>query len=150
MEVGALLVVAGLALAAAAFIARPLVDRRASEPAEAERRLSALRAEQDQVLALLQELDMDYAMGKIEPAAYQADRAERLQRGAELLREIDELAVAVPIHRPVGTPVDDDLERRVARLRSQAAGFCGQCGSPLARGDKFCPRCGHPSPGSAA
>ncbi len=150
MEIGALLVVAGLALAAAAFIARPLIDRQAREPAEAERRLSALRAEQDQVLALLQELDMDFAMGKIEPAAYQADRAERLRRGAELLREIDGLAGAAPTRRPVGPPVGDDLERRVAQLRSQAAGFCGQCGSPLAVGDKFCPRCGHPSLGSAA
>lgn len=150
MDLAAVLVVFGLALLSAAFITRPLVERRAREPAEVERRLSALRAEQDQVLALLQELDMDYAMGKIEPADYQAERAERLRRGAGLLRQIDDLSGAgATVEEPARPVGDPDLEARVARLRAQAAGFCGQCGAPLTRDDRFCSRCGHPAPEAA-
>src|SRR3990170_7072953 len=91
MELAALLVVLGLAVVAAAYIVRPLREGTAREPDERERHLSELRAEQDQTLVLLHELDMDYAMGRVEPEDYQASRAARIRRGAALLREIDEL-----------------------------------------------------------
>lgn len=151
MELAALLVILALALVAAAFIGRPLREGSAREPDERERRLSALRAEQDQTLALLDELDMDYAMGRVEPEDYQASRAARIRRGAALLREIDELsAEAPPADVARGSPaMASDLEARVARLRAQAGGFCGNCGSPLVVGDLFCARCGHRVPGGS-
>ena len=148
MELAALLVILALAVIAAAYIVRPLREGSAREPDERERRLSALRAEEDQTLALLDELDMDYAMGRIEPEDYQASRAARISRGAALLREIDELSAgAPPADEARASPVvAPDLEARVAQLRARAGGFCGNCGGPLVLGDRFCSRCGHPAP----
>ena len=151
MELAALLVVLALALVAAAFIGRPLREGSAREPDERERRLSALRAEQDQTLALLDELDMDYTMGRIEPEDYQASRSARISRGAALLREIDELSAEAPLADATraSPAMASDLEARVAQLRARAGGFCSNCGSPLVLGDRFCSRCGHPAPGES-
>jgi hypothetical protein len=146
MELAPLLIVLALAAVTAAYIARPLVEGRSREPDARERRLSALRAEQDQVLSLLHELDMDFTMGKIEPQDYQDQRAARVSQGAALLREIDELRAAEPAGAamPSSAPADLDLEARVAQLRRQAAGFCSRCGNPLVLEDRFCSRCGQP------
>jgi hypothetical protein len=148
MNLAPLLVVLGLAALAVAYVARPLVEARSREPDARERRLSAVQAEQDQILALLNELDMDYAMGKIEPADYQAERAARVTQGADRLREIDALRAAAPVPGPASAvPTDDDLEARLAELRTRAGGFCGRCGNPLTLEDRFCSRCGQPVPG---
>ena len=148
MEPAALLVILGLAIVATAYIVRPLREGSAREPDARERRLSALRAEQDQTLSLLHELDMDYVMGKVTPEDYQVARAARMSRGAALLREIDELSEVAPgtAAPQVSVAMPLDIEARVAQLRAHAAGFCGNCGSPLALGDRFCSRCGHPVP----
>ncbi len=148
MELAPLLVVLGLAAVTVAYIARPLVEGRSREPDAGERRLSALRAEQDQLLDLLHELEMDYAMGKIEPEDFQAQRAARVHQGAALLRELDELRSAAPAAALPAALKDDDLERRVAQLRRTASGFCGRCGNPLVLEDLFCSRCGQPVPGA--
>lgn len=152
MDPAPLLVVVGLAVVTVAFIARPLVDGRSREPDARERRLSALRAEQDQTLALLHELDMDFAMGKIEPADYQAQRAALLRQGGEQLRAIDELQgpLPEPIVPRAAIAADGELEARIAQLRKQAAGFCSRCGNPLVIEDRFCARCGQPVPGPNA
>jgi hypothetical protein len=150
MELAPLLVVLGLVVVTAAYIARPLVEGSGHEPDARERRLSALRAEQDQILALIHELDMDYAMAKIDPADYQAQRSARVSHGAALLREIDELQATGPAAGvAASSPVDADLEERIARLRKQAGGFCGHCGNPLVVEDRFCSRCGQPVPGAS-
>ncbi len=148
MELAALLVILGLAIVVAAYIVRPLREGSAREPDARERRLSSLRAEQDQTLSLLHELEMDYAMGKITPEDYQTARAARISRGAALLREIDELSQQAPVAAvpQVSATSSLDVEVRVAQLRGRAAGFCGNCGSPLVLGDRFCSRCGHPVP----
>src|SRR3970040_341943 len=146
MERAPRLVVLGLAAVTVAYLARPLVEGRSREPDARERRLSALRAEQDQLLDLLHELEMDYAMGKIEPEDFQAQRAARVHQGAALLRELDELRSVAPAAVLPAALKDDDLERRVAQLRRTAGGVCGRCGNPLVLEDLFCSRCGQPVP----
>jgi hypothetical protein len=151
VELAPLLVVLGLAVVVLAFIARPLVEGRAHEPDARERRLSTLRADQDQTLALIHELDMDFAMGKIEPADYQVQRASRLSHGATLMREIEELEESAQQAPSVAQPpAKADLEEHVARLRTEAGGFCSRCGRPLVVQDRFCSRCGHPVAGAGA
>jgi len=151
MDLAALLVVLGMAILTVAYVGRPLIEGSHREPGARERRLSSLRAEYDQALSLLHELEMDFAMGKIEEADYLEQRATRLARGAAVLREIDELAAAAAQAGeslvPPSAPADGDLEARVAQLRERAGGFCGRCGQLLLLGDRFCSRCGHPVPG---
>ncbi|HSR47385.1 MAG TPA: zinc ribbon domain-containing protein [Anaerolineales bacterium] len=145
MDWMALLLVAGMAVLAAAYIARPLIVGEAHEPGARERRLSTLYAERDQVLSLISELDVDYTLGKILPEDYQAQRAEYVRRGADLLRSIDELAPTAEAGLRAGSD-QDSLEARIAQLRARAAGFCAKCGNPLVLGDRFCSSCGQPVP----
>lgn len=148
MEWTALLFVAGMAVVAIAFIVRPLIVGQAREPSPGERQLSLLYAERDQTLALLQELDMDYAMGKLTPDDYQDQRAAYVRRGADILRQIDEVAPAAEagVQAYVGP---DSLEAQIAELRLRAAGFCTKCGKPLVVGDRFCSTCGEPAGGAS-
>ena len=174
MDLAAGLVVLAMLILTAAFVARPLVEGGGRAVAESERRLSSLYAERDQILGLLQELEMDFTMGKILPDDYQEQRAERVIRGAEVLKEIDSLvagssglgtqaadrearleAEVARLRREGPAASDPDatletrLESKVAGLRrkmQEGAGFCGQCGQSLVAGDRFCSHCGTPVP----
>jgi hypothetical protein len=155
----------------AAFIARPLAAGEGRAVGESERRLSALAAKQDQILAFLGELDADFAMGKILPEDHRQQRSEWLTRGAGVLKEIDELR-AVPERSALEAHLEEEvarlraglggettsdpearLESEVAHLRGKlgaTSGFCGNCGRPLISGDRFCSHCGTPVPESEA
>jgi ribosomal protein S27AE len=115
---------------------------------------SALMAERDRVLAALQELDFDRALGKISEEEYPVQRETLVQRGADILRQLDERQVAAkPVAKPAAKPVapaassDDDLEDLIAARRSvrkeKTGGFCPQCGTPVLLSDRFCPKCGY-------
>lgn len=171
MDLATILVLAAMLILTAAFIARPLAAGEGRVVEERERRLSELYAQQDQILAFLSELDADFAMGKILPEDHQQQRSEWLTRGADVLKEVDQLR-AVPadgggrsaleahleeevarLRKGLGGDTASDLEARleseVARVRVRlgaTSGFCGNCGNPLVSGDRFCSRCGTPVP----
>jgi zinc-ribbon domain len=171
MDLATVLVLAAMLILTAAFIARPLAAGEGRAVGESERRLSALAAQQDQILAFLSELDADFAMGKILPEDHQQQRSEWLTRGAGVLKEIDQLR-AVPERSALETHLEEEvarlraglggetasdlearLEREVARRRGRldaTSAFCGHCGNALVEGDRFCPRCGTPVPESEA
>jgi hypothetical protein len=154
MDLGSLLVILAVFVVAAAFIARPLVEGHGSEIGPEERRISALKAERDQVLDSILEIEMDQAMGKLSPEDFQAQRGLMVGRGAALLKELAGLEDRGPA--PSATGVDGsgdvvagaerELEAEVMRLRragaSTSEGFCGQCGEPVRVGDRFCTHCG--------
>jgi len=153
MDIGSILIVLGLALLALVFIAGPLVGRFGWAVTDRERRLSALQAERDKVLASIQEMEMDHTMGKIPLEDFHAQRAALVSRGAALLREIDQLQAASPQPnvRPGQEELEAEIEASVARLRqagvaAQSAGFCRQCGRPVVAADRFCSHCGAPLP----
>ena len=129
--------------------------------------VSALKAERDRVINSLQELDFDFNLGKIPAGEYPDQRTALLEKGADVLRKLDELApVASSAVNPeariekataagradAGTKTpsaednDDDLESMIATRRkehkSKSAGFCPKCGKPVLVSDKFCPSCG--------
>lgn len=154
MDLGSLFVILAVFAVAAAFIARPLIEGHGSEISPDERRISALKAERDQVLDSILEAEMDQVMGKLSPEELQAQRASLVGRGARLLKELAELegVAAGPgqsIEQAPAMKADAEwnLEEEVNRLRQsatppQANGFCGQCGEPIMAGDRFCAHCG--------
>lgn len=149
MEISGLLISLAILVMVVAFVARQLVERQAQPVSEADRELSALQAERDRILQLLQDLEMDHAMGKITPEDYQAQRAPLVARGAEVLRQIDQHLPA----RPAAATADDALEREIASRRASAAagaGYCANCGNALQSGDRFCIRCGTATPAEAS
>jgi hypothetical protein len=92
MTLGSALLIIALFLFVVAFVARPLITGAGARVTEAERHLSELLAARDHTLSSLADLEMDNVLQKIPPEDYAAERAELLQKGAEILRQIDTLA----------------------------------------------------------
>lgn len=165
MEIAAILLTTGVTILVGLYLYAPLLERQGRRVTAEEHELSSLLAERDRVVNSLQELDFDFKLGKIPEGEYPAQRAALLQRGADILRQIDSfspqsasaqdtesrLEKAVAARRADASakqapPTDDDLEslivaRRKAR-KSKSAGFCPKCGKPVLATDKFCPSCG--------
>ncbi|HEX7542450.1 MAG TPA: zinc-ribbon domain-containing protein [Anaerolineales bacterium] len=140
------------------FVTRPFFERRRVRAAESNLELSSLLAERERLLNTLQELDFDQTLGKIPAEDYPAQRAALLQKGAEVLRQLDAITpstarqasgkVQVPSSaaKPAAPLSDDDLEDLLAKRRNsrkdKTAGFCPKCGKPVLQSDVFCPSCG--------
>ena len=163
MDIGSIFLILGLLVIVVLFISRPFFEHNTSGASRAGHEQSSLLAERDRVLNTLQELDFDYAMGKIPEADYPAQRAVLVQQGAQILQALDayqsespaqdaevrlEAAIAArrvetapqPIGangaaiRVVAASPDDNLEALIANRRR-------------ARSEKssgFCPQCGKP------
>jgi len=160
MELAALFLLLAVALLVGLYVTIPFFSRvRAVRGVN--QAASTLMAERDRVLAALQELDFDRTLGKVSEEEYPVQREALLKRGADILRQLDELqtakAAVEPARKPAPKPEtkmavsasasDDDLEdliaaRRAAR-KEKTGGFCPQCGTPVLLSDRFCPKCGH-------
>ena len=145
MDLGSILIILVLVLLTATFIARPLIEQKSFYGVKEDPRLSTLQAERDHVLDALQELDMDHAMGKVLLADYQMQREVLLARGANILKTIDGLEVAVD-ESSGERGLKAQLENAVAHPRYDQRGFrgeiCDACGGPVFKGDRFCSSCG--------
>ncbi len=140
------------------FVSRPFFARQRVRSSGESRELSTLLAERERLLTALQDLDSDQALGKIPEEDYPTQRADLLQRGAEVLRQIDaalsdrqapgsqETGMDIPTasHVPLTEDVLDELlaMRRNAR-KEKTGGFCPKCGKPVLMTDIFCPSCGN-------
>lgn len=167
MDLGAILILLALLIAVGLFLAAPLMRGARPRPLDEAPEVSSLLAERDRVINALQELDFDYKLGKVPEAAYPAQRTELLQRGAAILKELDQLqpedatgadaghrveqAAAAGAGTDAGSSSDlpDDridslLAARRAARRDKSGGFCPHCGKPVLLNDRFCPNCGKP------
>ena len=163
MEISSILLVLAFIVLVGMYVYAPLTQNARKIRAGESHELSALKAERDRVINSLQELDFDHNLGKVPAEDYPEQRAALLQKGADILRKLDELA-------PVATSKnaeariekaaaaaradssssaeirDDDIESMIAQRRKQhtskSAGFCPKCGKPVLVSDKFCPSCG--------
>jgi hypothetical protein len=166
MEIAALLLTLGVLIIVGLYLYTPLLERKAQRVTEDEHELSSLMAERDRVVNSLQELDFDFALGKVPDGEYPTQRAELLQKGADILRKIDafvpaphskkddtetRLEKAIAARRADTSankpePTDDDLESMIVTRRKshkeKSAGFCPKCGKPVMASDRFCPSCG--------
>lgn len=170
MDINALFFTLAILVLVGMYLYTPLVEGRARRVTEEEHELSTLLAERDRVLNSLQELDFDFKLGKIPAEDYPLQRTNLLQKGADILRKVDELTTAntqldtearieraiaerradtIPVESVSNSkrgPTDDDLESMIAaRHRSRkekSAGFCPKCGKPVLISDRFCPACG--------
>src|SRR6266545_4879735 len=99
------------------YLYAPFLERRARGVTEEEHELSALMAERDRVINSLQELDFDFKLGKIPEEDYPTQRAGLLQKGADILRQIDSIAP-----QPVSTQdTESRLEKAIAARRADAS-----------------------------
>jgi hypothetical protein len=147
------------------YLYAPFMERRARPVTEEEHDLSSLLAERDRVINSLQELDFDFKLGKIPDEDYPTQRATLIQKGADILRQIDSIAPqitstqdadvrleqAIAARRADGAVTrqevnDDDIESMIVARRKgrkeKSSGFCPKCGKPVTATDRFCPSCG--------
>ncbi|MCI0556208.1 MAG: hypothetical protein L0287_35140, partial [Anaerolineae bacterium] len=91
MDIAALFFTLAILVLVAMYLYAPLARRYTRPVTEEEHELSALLAERDRVINALQELDFDFKLGKIPSEDYPTQRANLLQKGADILRKIDAL-----------------------------------------------------------
>jgi hypothetical protein len=141
------------------FVTRPFFKRQHVRAEESSQELLFLLSERERLLTALQELDFDQTLGKIPAEDYPAQRTLLLNKGAEVLRQLDELhpraarqvggIVLDAGNKPKPTALisDDELEDLLAKRRNsrkdKTAGFCSRCGKPVLQSDVFCPSCGN-------
>jgi hypothetical protein len=165
MEIAAIFFTLAIFILVAMYLYAPFMERRARRVTEEEHELSALLAERDRVINSLQELDFDFKLGKIPDEDYPPQRAELLQKGADILRKIDSLSPqavstqdeearlekAIAARRADASTAkpevsDDDVESMISSRRrnrkEKSSGFCPKCGKPIVATDRFCPSCG--------
>ena len=143
MDIGSILIGLAILFLVGAYIGQPLIVKGGRKVTQEDRKLSELQAQRDRILNRLQELDMDFAMGKVPETDYQMERSGLMQTGADTLKAIDEVTggISVPVNK-----AEDDIEAAVARIRGKEPGskdgFCPACGAEVQQGDAFCTRCG--------
>ncbi len=157
MDIGSIFLILALLILTALYVGRPLYDRTSANAVHLGRELSSLLAERDRVLSAISELDFDNTLGKIPADVYPLRRGQLVQRGAEVLRLLDEYQGASATDstrerletaiKTAGVDQDDDLEALIAVRRrgrqEKSGGFCPQCGGPVVQSDQFCPKCGN-------
>jgi hypothetical protein len=167
MQIVSIFFALGILILVGVYLYMPFLERRARRVTEEEHTTSALLAERERVVTSLQELEFDYGLGKVPEEDYPTQRANLLQKGADVLRKLDELT-------PVKTQnddahlenviaarrknksdnkadnktasTDDDIESMISARRkghkAKSVGFCPNCGKPVVASDKFCSACG--------
>ena len=156
MEVCAILLLLLVVVIVGLFVVQPFTTRwrvKAQNPRE----ISALLAERERTLSALVELNFDNGIGKIPAEEYSAQRASLIQKGSDILRQLDEIQAAKPsikagtneavvVEEKAKSLSDEDLEDLIAKRRAmrtqKTAGFCPNCGKPILKSDQFCPSCG--------
>jgi rubrerythrin len=139
------------------FVAQPF-SRRWSAKEQSSHEISTLLAERERAITALMELDFDNGIGKIPAEEYTAQRGSLIQRGSDILRQLDEIQGAQNYYKKEETfkrmaddkkaiqVSDEDLEDLIAKRRvrrhQKTAGFCPNCGKPILQSDQFCPSCG--------
>jgi hypothetical protein len=151
MGIGTILIGLALLIVVVTLIALPLLDQRrpAIEPPSPR---EALEAEREATVRAIRELDFDYRTHKLSDDDYKTLRATQVQRGAEILRELDALNAQALDGEPVSGAadgIDAEIEAQVAALRHGGV-TCSSCGTVAKSGDRFCARCGTALPGTSA
>lgn len=163
MDLGSIFLLLALFILVGLYISKPLIERSATAVTREEHDISMLMAERERLIVALQELEFDHALGKVPEEDFPEQRASLLQRGADILRQLDEatgiqhagmedpLEAAIAARKqgtaafPAADP-DDSLEAMIADRRrdrqESSSGFCPQCGTPVQKSDKFCSKCG--------
>jgi len=160
MELGSIFLLLAVIVLVGLYLYTPFMAR-TRRVTEESYEVSTLLAERDRVINSLQELDFDNSLGKIPADEYAPQRALLLQKGADILRKLDELTLAdsSPTRRGVKGDADAEarIEKEVSARRADSPAKAAELSdddveSMLAarrnqRKEKsagFCPKCGKP------
>lgn len=91
MSTGGIFLLLAFLIIAASFVVWPLIIGRESSHRKTPSQLEKLQAEREAVLIAIRDLDFDYQTGKLIEQDYTTQRESLVQRGVELLKQIDTL-----------------------------------------------------------
>lgn len=131
MTIVVALVLATLALA---IIAYPLFRQRPSPKSVEDDRLTQLYSQREAASAALKELEFDLKAGSLSEKDYRDLEAGNKKKAESISKDIAKLER--------GGGVEDEIEKRVRKLRQAKGLFCPKCGASSQPGDMFCSRCG--------
>src|SRR3990172_12448663 len=89
MEISSTLLILAVLVLVGMYLYAPFTTRESRARADESQEVSALKAERDRIINALQELDFDHNLGKIPDEDYPVQRAQLLQKGADVLRRLD-------------------------------------------------------------
>jgi hypothetical protein len=119
MDLGSLFLILALLVLVIWYISRPFFTPQParSNPSDRqdEQKRSSLLAERDRILNALQELDFDFALGKIPEDDYPYQRKVLLQKGADVLRAMDSIESDLPAE----TDAEAQIEAAIASRRAE-------------------------------
>lgn len=154
MVIESIFLVLALIILVLGIILKPLRDMRSGSVSQTDQKTSALLAERERILDALAELDFDNEVGKVTEEIYPLQRNNLLQRGADVLRQLEEVqsgagGVDDPLEKKTAErrADDDPLEAMIAARREGRKGtgkgkFCHNCGEAIQLNDQFCANCG--------
>jgi len=97
MDLGAIFLTLALLVLVVWFVGRPFFEQQQTfskvSLLNEDHERSGLLAERDRILNAIQELDFDYALGKIPEEDYPNQRARLIQKGAQVLQQIDAMQI---------------------------------------------------------
>jgi hypothetical protein len=85
MQIVSIFFTLGILILVGVFLYAPFLERRARRVTEEEHETSSLLAERERIVNSLQELESDYQLGKVPEEDYPTQRANLLQKGADIL-----------------------------------------------------------------
>ena len=133
MDLGSIFLILALLILVGLYVSRPFFERQESAvevPVDTlDHQRSALLAERDRILNALQELDFDYALGKIPEADYPGQRALLLHNGAEVLRQLDVMQAEAGAE-----DAETRLEAAIAARRADASSTASAKATASGRG----------------
>lgn len=120
--IGSLLLILAVGMVVALFIFKPFLGNQVSRTSnnsavsaakEQDHLRSSLMAERDRILMALQELDFDYALGKVPEDEYPVQRSALLKNGAEVLRRLENIQPAQTSGRSAPAGQAETMEARI-------------------------------------
>ena len=142
MEPGAIFLLLVVVVLVAIFVSRPFTAHWRVK-VQSSQAISSLLAERERALTALMELDFDNGIGKVPAEEFSVQRAALIQKGSDVLRQLDDIQAAQPtqVEPPVepkaaaqnAAPLSvEDLEDLIAKRRAirqqKTAGCCPNCG----------------------
>ncbi len=152
LGIGTLLIGLALLVIVVVLVLLPLLEPKSPLAQPASQR-DALEAERAAIVRSIRDLDFDYRTHKLNEPDYRVLRQGLVQRGADVLRELEALNQTQPAPDTVDddAAVDAQIEAAVLALRRgehpaarvSGVAHCPACGHPVLPDDRFCAKCGH-------
>ncbi|MEW6750908.1 MAG: zinc ribbon domain-containing protein [Candidatus Latescibacterota bacterium] len=132
-----------LILALAFTIGYPFFAHQQGHAAAIGMRGRQLRERQEQLYALLKELEFDRDLGKVSAGDHARLRRPLEEEAMQLIQELDELN-GHPRIQALRQRVEADVRAHRELLATDPGERCPACQAPRRRSDRFCPQCGRP------